>query len=217
MATVRHPATYTDTLLPVMADMLPANARVLDPFGGTGKIFKLLEFRPDLRIEAIEIEPEWASLDSRITLGNALMLPWQADSFDAICTSPCYGNRMADHHEAKDASRRNTYRHALGRPLSKENAGAMQWGDAYRDFHRRAWLEAKRVLRPRGTFILNIKDHVRAGKCQQVSQWHVDTLFDMGFSIVDWRTVETPGQRYGANGGARLDHENVIAMRLLGI
>ena len=35
----QHPAKYTDVLLPVMAAMLKGRRRILDPFGGTGKVF----------------------------------------------------------------------------------------------------------------------------------------------------------------------------------
>ena len=125
-ATVRHPAKYTDKLLPVFAELLTGRTRILDPFAGTGKIFELAQWLPEADIQAVEIEPEWAAMNPRTTLGNALHLPWPAESFDAVCTSPCYANRMADHHEAKDASQRNTYRHALGHPLQPDNAGAMQ-------------------------------------------------------------------------------------------
>lgn len=129
---IRHPAKFTDALLPSFAHLIPPATRGLDPFGGTGKIFLLHDLVPDLQIECIELEPEWAAYDSRITVGNALALPYCDASFDWVCTSPTYGNRMADHHNARDGSRRNTYRHALGRPLHRDNSGAMQWGDEYR-------------------------------------------------------------------------------------
>ena len=214
---MRHPATYTDCLLPVMADLLRGAHRILDPFGGTGKIFALGALLPGAQIDAVEIEPEWAALDARMTLGNALALPWPAGTFDAICTSPTYGNRMADHfedHQAEKAYRRNTYRHALGRPLAADNSGALQWGPEYREFHRRAWAEARRVLRPGGKFVLNIKDHIRGGERQRVTDWHALTLTDLGFSIFAWRDIATPGQRYGQNGAARVPFESVIAFKL---
>src|SRR5690606_19530624 len=131
----------TPALLPIMAGYLHGCTRILDPFAGVGGIFDLLAWMPAAQVEAVEIEPEWAAADPRITLGSALALPWPAGTFDAICTSPTYANRMADHHEARDASRRNTYRHALGRPLHPDNAGAMQWGEAYRQLHITAWTE----------------------------------------------------------------------------
>lgn len=37
----RHPARYTDALLPIFAQIIPTYSRGLDPFGGTGKIFEI--------------------------------------------------------------------------------------------------------------------------------------------------------------------------------
>ena len=106
----RHPAKFTDTLLPAIAKLLRPHVRpgyrVLDPFAGVGKIFLLNQWYPGMQIEGIEIEPEWAAQHPRTTLGNALALPWADSHFDAIVTSPTYGNRMADSHTARDSSRR---------------------------------------------------------------------------------------------------------------
>ena len=211
----RHPARYTDALLPVMADMLiSAGAQsILDPFGGTGRIFSLAHYGYTGDIAAIEIEPEWAAYDSRITLGDALALPYDDHTFDAICTSPTYGNRMADSHNAQDASRRNTYTHAIGRKLHSNNSGAMQWGDAYRDFHRDAWIEASRVLRLGGAFVLNCKDHIRAGKRQRVVDWHLDTLQELGFTVLERVQVDCPGNGFGANGSARVPYEEIVLLQ----
>lgn len=201
-------------MIPVFASLLKShakpNALIVDPFGGTGKIFRLLDHLPDVRIEAIELEPEWASCDSRVQLGNALYPPWTSGSVDAVCTSPTYGNRMADHHDARDASRRNTYTHAIGRKLHADNSGAMQWGDAYRQFHRRVWSLAYDYLRDGGAFVLNIKDHVRKGERMLVTRWHVETLFEIGFLPVELRFVACPGNRHGENHDKRLPYEQVI-------
>ena len=211
---VRHPARYSVELLPTLAMYLHGCTRILDPFGGVGGIFALAPFLPGCQIEAVEIEPEWAGQDPRVTVGNALVLPWPAMTFDAVCTSPCYGNRMADHHEAHDASRRNTYRHALGRPLHPDNAGALQWGDGYRAFHLCAWTEARRVLSPGARFVLNVKDHIRAGQRMMVTDWHVQALTRLGFRLVERSEVACPGQRRGANGHLRVDAESVILFEL---
>ena len=80
-------------------------------------------------------------------VGSALKTGYDAEYFDAVVTSPCFGNRMADHHNAKDNSKRHTYRHYLGRELTKGSAAGMQWGEEYKHFHTEAWLEAKRVLK----------------------------------------------------------------------
>ncbi len=105
-----HPARYTEALLPIMAAMLRGRKRIIDPFAGSGRCFLFEKFIPDCEVSGTEIEPEWAAMHPRTTLGSALALPWADGYFDAVCTSPTYGNRMSDHHNAKDASRRRTDR-----------------------------------------------------------------------------------------------------------
>jgi len=211
----RHPARYSLGLLPVMAAMLRGCARILDPFAGTGKIHDLAPLLPGALIVGSELEFEWAAWrPGRMTVGNALHLPFTDGTFDAAATSCCYANRMADHHEAADASRRNTYRHALSRPLHSDNAGQLQWGEAYRQFHIVAWTEARRVLRPGGRFVLNCKPHYRDGVLRFVTSWHVKTLVALGFDVIEHKRVKTPSLRVGQNSELRVDYEDVVALQL---
>src|SRR5690606_1661815 len=166
----RHPAKYTDVLLPVFARILREHGAqsVLDPMAGVGKVGLLRDCGFSGRIVANEIEPERAAQPTAHVAMHggdaAAMTPAADGGIDAIVTSPTYGNRMADHRNARDGSRRYTYRHALGRPLHPANTGQMQWGEAYREAHRRIWAECIRVLRSGGVFVVNVKNHIRRGE-----------------------------------------------------
>ena len=203
---VRHPAKFGRV---VEVISLPDDVRtVLDPFAGTGRIHELgTETR---RTVGVEIEPEWASMHPDTIQADALDLPFGAGSFDAIATSPTYGNRMADHHNARDNSQRNTYRHALGRELHPNNSGQLQWGPEYRDFHVKAWTEAVRVLKPGGRFVLNISDHIRDGEVQDVTGWHITTLCRLGLTLRQLTPVTTKRLRHGVNADLRTPNEWVV-------
>ncbi len=171
-------------------------------------------------------------------IGDSLrILPtFHAGTFDAVLTSPAYANRMADAHEAKDAckrcrgsgmdgvgecklckgkglSRRNTYRHRLGRQLSDNSTGGLQWGLEYQELHRAIWLASADVLASGGSFIVNCSNHIRRGHLIDVCGWHRDTLVGIGLIPVDVIHVTTRRQRHGANGDVRVDSEQIIVCR----
>jgi tRNA G10 N-methylase Trm11 len=210
----KHCAPFSLELIPQIAELLWEHGGedchlVLDPFAGIGRIHQLREpitisgMDPDDWVMwetiGVEIEEPWARQNPFTRVGNALALDFPDGIFDAVVTSPTYGNRMADHHVAKDKSHRRTYKHYLGQDLSPENSGQLQWGQEYRDFHQRAWEEVRRVLAPGGIFIINIKDHQRNKRRAHVSNWHYQTIKALGFELVDVRRVGTPGYRYGEN------------------
>jgi SAM-dependent methyltransferase len=262
---ITHPAVFSDALLPEIARLLPDTAHlVFDPFVGTGKIANLRAWRPDLDIFGYELEPEWAGLARangiRTRCDDSRFTHYPDQVFDAIITSPTFGNRMADHHEAQERCTycrgngawcayhgmaianphhiptpdctnrlincpkchglgyrvyvRHTYRHSLGRPLDPRNSGQLQWGNDYRAFHILAWTEVRRVLRPGGAFILNIKDHIRDGQRQPVTNWHALTLLQLGFTCTARIHVPTPGQRHGAHGDKRIAYESLLKFTL---
>lgn len=205
----KHPAKYTDALMSAFVKMSHGCNKILDPFGGTGKVFLLNRWYPNVEIQAVEIEPEWAAINPRTTHGNALALPWQDNYFDAVCTSPTYGNRMADK-DFRDTSITKTYSAFIGKPLHPDNSGQMQWGREYKEFHVKAWQEASRVLCPSGKFILNIKNHIRDGVEQLVTEWHIETLLSLGYELVEHKKINTPSMRFGRNGEKRIEYESVI-------
>lgn len=207
---------------------LKGDELVLDPFGGTGRTHLIA-----VPTVCVELEWEWTVLSHELALqerhrnalpgvspqpvatvaGDALHLPFRDRSFDAIVTSPTYGNRYADHHVARDGSKRRSYQHDLGRPLSPSNSGALQWGTAYQEFHRAAWTEACRVLKPNGVFVLNCKDHVRRGTRQFVTDWHVGCLESLGLAVTSRSKVPSRGLRMGRSSARRVDFEEVVVLR----
>lgn len=242
----RHPARFSAKILEVMAEQIaehaPADPLVLDPFGGLGLAHRLTEMVA-CRVVTSELEPEWASQSpGPAVVGDALALPFRDRSFDVIATSPCYGNRMADHHRANDLKKceacggegtigvhhcancngsgrgdrltdRNTYRHQLGRELTTGSAAAMQWGVAYRTFHQAAWAAALDAAKPGALILCNVKNHVRRGDVQPVVEWHLTEWFVQGCTLLAAVPVKAPGLRFGQNGKARVDHEQVLVLR----
>ena len=203
----KHPAKYTNSLLPIFLKYLNDKKMVLDPFAGTGKLKEIIP-----RAILIEIEPEWALMNGAIVADSQYM-PFPDKTFDAICTSPTYGNRMADHftdHQTQKSYIRNTYRHCLGRILNSNNSGRMQWGSAYRQLHINVWNECKRVLKNNSIFILNISNHIRSGEHIEVSEWHVEVLKSINFKLVKEHKVKTPRQRFGKNSELRVNYESIF-------
>lgn len=198
---MKHPAKYSNAFLPIFKNKLEGYERILDPFAGTGK---LKEVRSDAVL--LEIEFDWANC----LYGDALNMPFRDNSFNAICTSPTYGNRMADNFECKKGYKRNTYRHCLGKKLKMNNSGHMQWGPKYKEFHEKAWSECKRVLKNNGLFILNISDHIRKGGQIFVTDWHIDTLQNLGFKVKEHIKDETKRMKFGANSHPRVPYESII-------
>ena len=216
-AKVGHPAKYTDDFMSVFADLLSGKERVLDPFAGTGKIGVIKKFGFDGDVYANEIEPEWIKPNTYncdfITVQDAEFLQYPAEYFDAICTSPTYGNRMADHHIAKDGSKRNTYTHCIGRQLSCGNTGKMQWGFDYREKHKRIYNHLASLVRNGGVFICNVKNHIRKGKEVDVKAFHELAIIESGFVKVKEIFVETKGNGFGANSDKRTSGEYILGFQ----
>ena len=204
-----HPAKFSDSILEVLDRLIPQDAVVLDPFAGVGKIHTL-----GRRSIGLEIEPEWATqAEGRTIVGDALRLPIRDAVVPCVATSPTYGNRMADHHNAKDGSRRMTYTHVLGRTLNRASSATLQWGEAYRKFHEDAWREVYRVLQPNGLFLLNVSNHIRKGQEIPVSEWHLATAVELNFNLESAIKISTPRMRRGENHQLRVEHENVYVLR----
>jgi len=188
-----------------------AAGSVLDPFAGTGRVHELRRLQPAVtQTVGVEIEIEWAKQSHGTVVGDALSLPFNAATFDTIVTSPCYGNRLADHHHAQDGSVRHSYTHDLGHELHPHNAGTLHFGESYRRFHTSAWREVIRVLMPGGRLVLNASDFIRDHQRIPVTTFHRVALRGLGLTVTREIPVAKRGLRFGANAAARVDHELVM-------
>lgn len=193
-----HPAPWNLHVLGYVEEVLgqeqmrlgKSNIRVLDPFGGIGRIHEI-----PFNTVSVELEPEWANMGAALGeswIGDATDMHWfRRNSMGAIASSVNFGNRMSDHHNAQERCRncwpagklsrlkkkcvkcnstgyrkhhRRTYKHYLGRDLSPNSASAMYWGKTYRKFHVRFLLEAMRVTKPGGLVIINVANHLKTMK-----------------------------------------------------
>jgi hypothetical protein len=219
----RHPAPYHPKFLKEFASILGDAPNVIDVFGGIGRIADLHKHGYTGCIFANELEECWSKQipDNVVTtIGDSAHLPYPDTTFYSACTSCTYGNRMGDHHNAKDGSKRNTYTHCKGEPLEDGNTGKMQFTGRRKSSleycvkHKAIWLEQLRVLKDGATFILNVKDHIRGGKRVRVTLWHRLCLQSLGYELVEHRKVEAPGNRQGANGEKRIPYESILIFRV---
>jgi tRNA G10 N-methylase Trm11 len=198
-------------ILEICKKFLPSpGSRVLDPFAGIGTTAKLL---PDYEVVGVEIEEEWASQEKSTICGDSCIVVPTLGSFDAVLTSPAYGNRMADDFNASNSSSRVTYRHRLGRPLSEGTTSNCHFGRKkleYEILHQKIWRVCVEALKPGGIFILNCKDFVANGQVKEVTKWHVDTLEGLNLLKVGEEQVPSRGMRFGANREKRIEFEWVV-------
>ena len=209
MNTPAHPAKFSASVLDIVQAIVDEDnlsGRVIDPFAGVGRIGQLA----GIQAVAVEIEADWAHQAPNSIVASALTLPFRSRQFDGLVTSPCYGNRLADHHVAKDGSVRHSYTHTIGHDLHPDNAGTLQWGNAYRSFHAKAWHEVLRVLKPGAFVIVNVSNHIRAHQVQTVTEWHLSWFLARGCVLKRAEPVATPRHREGANYKARVDFETVF-------
>lgn len=231
----KHPAPYSVSILGVLSRLvrdeqrrLGRPVRVLDPFAGVGRIHRLAV--PG-RIETvgIELEPEWAATHADTICADAIdwCRRYRGKPFDLIVTSPTYGNRMADHHEAKDGSTRRSYVHDLGRRASTSSSCELPWGPRYWSFHATAVRSFVRVLRKPapargldtdpeevgGLVLWNVSNFYRGDVEVHAVQWHHGALAGAGFEYAARPyKVPTPRMTKGAN-RKRADGEVVLRYR----
>lgn len=238
---VRHPAKFSAPILTAIEDIFTRYGRprrTLDPFAGVGRVHSLNAGAT----VGNELEPEWArQAPGSTVIGDATRLPFPAAAFDGIVSSPTYGNRLADHQEARERCRlcagtgrtdndvcsrcngkgrneyrRNTYRHSLGRPLHRRNTGQLQWGAEYKRMHILAWADALRVSAPGAMWVINVSDFLRDNGLTvvPVSAWHRHTITALGLLHLETVPVGTRRNGEGANRDLRVANEDIHVFRV---
>lgn len=218
---IKHPAKFNNKFIPIFAEKLNGYKNVLDPFAGTGKIGEIKNFGYKGLIYCNEIEHEWCddsnpNIDVWTSVDSEFLIMYEDNFFESICTSPTYGNRMADKFKIpdKDSGRKYvTYMHYLGRELTNGNTGSLQWGEEYKSKHKNIYQELYRVLKKDGLLIINIANHIRKGKEIDVCRWTKETLLEIGFSLYEEIKVETQKMRYGSNNELRVPYEFIFIFK----
>lgn len=209
----KHPAKYTDTLLPVFARLCTDSKSILDPFAGTGKIGMLKQYGINAKITANDIEKDWLMPNiygcDQLYYQDAEFLD-TGELYDTIVTLPTYGNRMADHFRTEHPERRMTYTHCIGHELNDENTGRMHFGKQYCEKHERIFRHLFDLLTDDGIFILNCSNFIRKGEVVDVISWMRETMVSLGFVMCSSEDVPTPRMRFGANSDKRADYETVM-------
>ena len=214
----KHPAKFNDALIPVIAAAINGRARVLDPMAGTGKIATVKDYGFCGQVFCNDIE-DWGAarvynqLVDNWTFCDAAKLPYPDGFFDAIATSPTYGNGINQNRPAVPWYRVITYRAYFGKPLTEGNTGSVKWGKTYRDMHLRIYAEMKRVLSRDGVLVVNMADFVKSAEIVKVSEWHAQALAQCGFEMVGHEEVACKKMRFGSNGHKRVGHEVVMTFR----
>ena len=214
----KHPAVMNDDILRACKNFLPdERIKILDPFAGIGTT---AEYFTEHDVVGVEIEKEWASQNKNTICGDSLVEIPKLGKFDAIITSPCYGNRMADDfNQSKENTRKYiTYKHFLERKLTEGTTANLHFGrknKLYEEFHKNIWKVSVDSLKDEGLFILNCKDFISNGEVMKVTKWHINTLKSFGLTHVKTVKVKSKGMRFGANYNLRLDYEYVVCLKKL--
>ena len=223
-----HPAKFSDVILDQLAQIIPIGATVLDVCSGIGKLGKIKDRGWQGYIIGQEIEEEWALQACK----NGVDIQYIADATDpvnylqfkgvnVVCTSPVYGNRLSDHFNPgeNDKSFRMTYKLCIGRDLHIHNTGRYRYQpkkggsreSEYCHLHKKIWDNVATL--DLDLLVVNVSNYIVKGEERDATQWHIDYLESIGFTLIEKREVKTPRLRVGANRDKRVNCEYICLFK----
>ena len=214
-----HHTRYNKKVIDAIIPRIGESKRILDPMAGTIERLSILEnpINGWHQVWGVELEPEWVEdykgFNPRLKQGDARDMHFFKDAFfDVVIVSPSYGNRDSDRTgEWWDNPDRKTYAGALGRNVSEGSLCVPFEDERYKIGHAVAWAESTRVLKVGGLFVLNIKNHIKAGQIVRCSQWHREMLRDgLGYNEIDDTSIPTKGRLSGENYDVRAENVEKI-------
>lgn len=209
-----NPAQYSASVIDWLRHHLPqltfgqSHLIIHDPFAGAGLRLGALCDELGLTFSGRDLEL-WEPRDERVKVGDSTLARNYPNQPYIITTSPTYGNGVNDHFKPKDASRRLTYRVALGHKLHPHNTGRYS-GRGSKKGEQEYWrLHELCVKHWPDVVVVNVKDSIRKGKVYPLgAKWRV-LLMKYGYKVTTHK-VPVSGWRYGTNHDAREDFEWVL-------
>jgi hypothetical protein len=220
MKKVDHPAKFTSAQIEQIASAIAEEfgedkgIKILDPYAGIGGVHKLQEFGHFTF--GIEIEREWPGQHRDTAVGDShvfMAANVNRNKYDAVVTSYVFPNRMTDHHDAKDGSKRHSYKHYLGRDPAEGSSATLGWGKKWRQFHREGFRLMSRVVKKNGLIIIDSKNCYKQRELVLANEWTIRTLAKMGMPLLQVRPVFTRGLTHGQNHEDRVDRHLIIVVR----
>lgn len=226
-----HPAKYSPEILEALRPRVREEARrirrerpgtmveVLDPMAGVGRIHQLHNPRSGVWTTGVEIQPRWAACHGRTACADFMEWagrPGNYRRFPIVATSPTYGNRYSDHHNAQDGTERHSYTHDYGEELEPNNSGLLPWGPRYWQFHADMYSWVNWTLSPGGLFLLNVSNFYRGKALVAAVDFHRGAAMGAGL-LYGGRDIRIVTHRHNGVGAkataARADHEVILRFR----
>lgn len=214
-----HPAQYSPEVLAAIRDLLDTDVLVHDPFAGAGERLGALCDELGIEFSGTEIEAAFI-VDPRVAHGNSTDdLTYPIEPY-TIVTSPVYPNGMADDFDARDGSKRRTYRSALakltGKDVSMHPDNQGRWGyrgtPLYAPARAVYWSIADRVIscwQDADAAIVNVSDFIAKDRQEPVVAGWTRLLTAAGWDVSEV-PVSTKRWKHGANRDRRVETEVLL-------